>query len=351
MGKTRFFFAGSNSGKGFFSLFDNIIGPEARRVYLLKGGPGTGKSSFMSYIANAAAHKGYARELFFCSSDSKALDAVSFPELGIALIDATFPHVLEADVPGCRDQLISLGDFWSKDLLEEKREEIMAGGRIKKAHFAAAFRFFAAALAVEENIGWQIGEEKSGTASAKEIKEIFALIRASSKEQGEGLGSMRRLFASALTPEGYVSHIESLVEGLRHVFVLSGGLGEVQSGHLAEIASYAESLGFKLEAFHYPLDPDRLLHLIIPGAGVAVLTEHPLEDLSKVKGRRIACGPDVTSLDGGDFRLYQELLQRGFDSLAAAQSSHRFVEEIYASAMDFAALNVYRDGILAEIFS
>nr|NLJ02146.1 ATP-binding protein [Bacillota bacterium] len=58
MGKTRFFFAGSNSGKGFFSLFDNIIGPEARRVYLLKGGPGTGKSSFMSYIANAAAHKG-----------------------------------------------------------------------------------------------------------------------------------------------------------------------------------------------------------------------------------------------------------------------------------------------------
>ena len=92
MAKTRHFFAGSNSGKGFYSLFDNIMGPEAKRIYLLKGGPGTGKSSFMRFIADAVGELGHEQERFFCSSDPQALDAVAFPALGIALVDATAPH-------------------------------------------------------------------------------------------------------------------------------------------------------------------------------------------------------------------------------------------------------------------
>ena len=50
-----------------------------------------------------------------------ALDAVSFPELGIAMLDATHPHVMEPQWPGCRDQILSLGSFWSSDVLEAKR--------------------------------------------------------------------------------------------------------------------------------------------------------------------------------------------------------------------------------------
>ena len=42
------FYLGANSPSGFHSLYDQLIDPEeAQRIYILKGGPGCGKSSLM----------------------------------------------------------------------------------------------------------------------------------------------------------------------------------------------------------------------------------------------------------------------------------------------------------------
>ena len=44
----RRYFAASNSGTGFVNYFPRIFGGGAcRRLFVVKGGPGTGKSSFM----------------------------------------------------------------------------------------------------------------------------------------------------------------------------------------------------------------------------------------------------------------------------------------------------------------
>lgn len=349
MASVRHLFAGSNSGKGFYSLFDNIVDSRARRVYLLKGGPGTGKSSFMGYIANAIGSKGYDQELFFCSSDSGALDAIFFPELGIAMLDATYPHVVDADWPGCRDQLISLGDFWSTPTLEAKRDEIMAGGLVKKIHFARAFRYFAAALAIEGNIAARNREKRRDCDSA--LTEILSLIPSRPALLPDRRGRSRHLFASALTPEGLVSHISSLVQDLTSVFILRGGPGSGQNEYLSIIADHAKLAGYDLEVFRYPLDPDQIMHLVIPGLKVAILTELPLEDLGEVKGHRIDCGPMDLPANAGDYKLWRDLLDLGVAALRLAQSSHGLVEEYYASAMDFVALTAYRDQVLAEILS
>lgn len=46
------YFLGANSPNGFYSLYDQLIDLEsAQAVYLLKGGPGCGKSSFMRRVA------------------------------------------------------------------------------------------------------------------------------------------------------------------------------------------------------------------------------------------------------------------------------------------------------------
>lgn len=339
---TRHFFAGSNSGQGFYSLFDNIIDPEAKRIYLLKGGPGTGKSSFMRYISEAVGDLGYEQELFFCSSDPGALDAVHFPALGIALIDATAPHTIDADLPGCRDQIVALGDFWDKDLLDQKRHEIVKAGRIKKNHFAAAFRYFAAALEVERNS--MSKNQGQGDYEAK-LEPILRMIEAVGHSEP---GRVRHLFASALTPEGYVSHIQNLVRNLSQRFILQGGPGFGQEEMLAIVAKYGKRAGCAVEAFHYPLDPERLMHVIIPDLDLAVLQETSLENLDEIEGPRIVCGPwDYTSET--DYHLWDELLKRGIRSLQEAKSSHIAVEQYYMNAMDFAALTEYRDEILAEI--
>jgi len=351
MVKTQCFFAGSNSGRGFYSLFDNIIEPGARRIYLLKGGPGTGKSSFMRHIADSVGKQGYDRELFYCSSDPRALDAVSFPALGIALIDATAPHVLDAELPGCRDQILPLGEFWSMDALEEKRDEIVQGGHRKQALFAEAFRYFSAALTLEENISATGSERKGDGAFLERVEEILQLLDQKRSHGGSRPGTVRHLFASALTPEGYVSHIQSLIEGYSHIFILPGGPGTDASEFLSNLASGSQARGHDLVAFHYPLDPHQLLHLMIPEAQIAVLSDTFLESFPELVGTRISLKSPPASDNEGDYKIWTELLQKGFDALRQAQLSHIHIEEYYSQAMDFAALDAYRDKVLADILS
>ena len=45
------YFASANTEKGFVSYFDEIYGV-LDRVYIIKGGPGTGKSHFIRNIAD-----------------------------------------------------------------------------------------------------------------------------------------------------------------------------------------------------------------------------------------------------------------------------------------------------------
>ena len=49
-GRIRHFFAGGNTGVGFYSFYDQVVGPDPNHLYILKGGPGTGKSTFMRQI-------------------------------------------------------------------------------------------------------------------------------------------------------------------------------------------------------------------------------------------------------------------------------------------------------------
>ena len=46
------YFLGANSPAGFYSLYDHLLPPEqARAIYILKGGPGCGKSTLGKLIA------------------------------------------------------------------------------------------------------------------------------------------------------------------------------------------------------------------------------------------------------------------------------------------------------------
>lgn len=87
------YFLGANSPSGFYSLYDQLIPPQsARAIYILKGGPGCGKSTLMRAVARQLEQAGAACEYILCSGDPDSLDAVVAPQLGAALVDGTAPH-------------------------------------------------------------------------------------------------------------------------------------------------------------------------------------------------------------------------------------------------------------------
>ncbi len=87
------YFLGANTPSGFYSLYDQLIDPErAEAVYILKGGPGCGKSTFMKTVAARAEERGLEVERILCSGDPASLDAILIPVCGAAVVDGTAPH-------------------------------------------------------------------------------------------------------------------------------------------------------------------------------------------------------------------------------------------------------------------
>lgn len=50
----RRMFAGANTSEGFVNFFGEILAANTNRVFIIKGGPGVGKSTFMKKTGQGA---------------------------------------------------------------------------------------------------------------------------------------------------------------------------------------------------------------------------------------------------------------------------------------------------------
>jgi len=222
--RIRRLFPGGNTAYGFYSFYDQIIAPDATRILVIKGGPGVGKSSFMGAIAKEMAGRGFAAEFMHCSSDNDSLDGVVFPEIRVAMIDGTAPHVFDPKNPGCVDEILHLGDYWDEAGITRHKEAILAVNREVGRLFARAYRFLRAAKEIRD--AWS-------TANAEHLRLGATNILADAligKHLG-GLtladppGKIRRLFASALTPDGPRNYLPTVFGDARELVVLTGRPG------------------------------------------------------------------------------------------------------------------------------
>ena len=135
------YFPGANTGLGFVNRFDGIVPPWAKPhyTYVLKGGPGVGKSTLMRKVAARAAAKGYTVEEFRCASDPDSFDAVRVAELRVVLLDGTAPHSIDPVIPGACDEVIDLGHFLRHEEFMREADRLRARFAANKAHYARAY--------------------------------------------------------------------------------------------------------------------------------------------------------------------------------------------------------------------
>ena len=119
------YFAASNSAQGFKNYYDNVFDVKKySKIYIIKGGPGTGKSYFMKNVAEYAEELGFSVTYIYCSSDPNSLDGIIIEELKIAILDGTAPHACEASLPGAAENIVNLGEFWNTSVLSGSRKII-----------------------------------------------------------------------------------------------------------------------------------------------------------------------------------------------------------------------------------
>lgn len=272
-GKIRHLFPGGNTPQGFFSYYDYVIPVDANRIFLLKGGPGVGKSTFMKKIGQAFYDLGYTIEQHHCSSDPHSLDGLVIPELKIALIDGTAPHVVDPKHPGCVDEILNLGDFWDDAKMIQNKSQILAYTKEISKRFQRAYRMLTAAKAIYDD--WEAANAEAmnysfaNQKSAQLMETVFMNITTVSN------GKNRKLFASAITPIGPVNYIDSISAGLSKRYIITGLPGTGKATLLAKIANTAIAKGLDIETFYCPLDPFKLEHIMIPALDTALITSAP----------------------------------------------------------------------------
>ena len=142
------YFLGGASPAGFETDFWQ----EQQPFYgiLLKGGPGTGKSTLMKRIA--AAFPDEPVSVYHCASDPHSLDAVVLEARGVYLADATAPHEAGTPLPAVTGELTDLAAGLDPEAIRPHADAVRTLYAANQAAHLQARKGFAGIAALEEQI-------------------------------------------------------------------------------------------------------------------------------------------------------------------------------------------------------
>lgn len=347
---TTKFFAAANTEDGFYSLFPEIFSPEAlRRIYILKGGPGTGKSTLMRGIGFAAEANGYEVEYDYCSSDTDSLDGVRIPALGVAVIDGTAPHMTDPCYPGAVERIVNLGDAFDFAKLEEQRARIIEQISEKQTLYRRAYRYLSAAGRMER----EISELSAPAFLASKADAVIARMVSSMKKAKRGGVSHRYL--SAIGTKGLV-FFDTLFCKAEKTYAVTDkyGLGYLFMGRLRMAL---ERAGFAMTVCQTPLIRSRTEGIFVEGENVFFAFCGEEEELSCDKTINITrfISKEYLASHRGRLRFSKRcaasLMDGALEALAGAGRLHAETEKIYSSSVDFSKVDSMKNAIISEIFA
>jgi len=341
--KDLHFFLGANSPAGFYSLYDQLVDPYTdETLYILKGGPGCGKSSFLKTIAEGLAAVGLTVEHIHCSADPQALDAIYIPALGTAYVDGTAPHVIEPTYMAVMDQYINLGEFYDCDALRPKKAEVIAITQAYKALYRRAYDCIAAAHGVVREI--RVRDEAVIAAVKKRTKGIIA--REIKKGRvGRDAGSapkVRERFLTALTHKGHIGHFEAIEALAGRIYHLDNHFG-LAHHMLTDLLEAATLAGLDFIVCPSPMDPKQLEHLFIPPLDLAFISSNYQIEYEGPAYRhiRLDAMAENDQLRGQKAKIrfskkvFALLIEEAVHTLGEAKSLHDELEQLLNPHVDF----------------
>ena len=368
MSVERHYFPGNNTPLGFFSYYKHILGQrEANKIVCIKGGPGTGKSTFMNRIAEYFASMDEDIDYLHCSADENSLDGIVLKDRRIAVIDGTSPHITDPVTPGAVDKIVNLGEFWDEDAIAVNKSEIIDLNEETSRWYRIAYNYLSAAKSVYRSL-----EEIYNDASEdSEIYKVVADIVGS--EYGDldislKPGKRKKFFASAITGDGVVNYITSLLGDMKRVYMIDSPVGYSNSSFMEIVTEGAIYRGLDVEVYYCPMCPEeKIEHIVIPELKTAFVTMNRYHDIQPWEiPAPDESGQEIILIDMEDYmniinigknseliqslnEEYDILLNKSVKHLSLARDTHLMVEKMYIPNMNFTQLSDMRDKLQAEL--
>lgn len=348
----RKFFAASNSCDGFKNYYGECF-ERADRLYIIKGGPGTGKSTFMKLIGNMAQGEGYYTEHYFCSSDYTSYDGVLFKKKGeyIGLIDGTFPHPYIEKLPGVREEILNLGTFWDSGILRKNGEKIRSLAVNKTSCYDNAYSYLRTCGNLREVLNSYMADKINTEKIQKEAEKLTRDIQRGSK------------FSCIPTPVNSIgmlgtSHFDTYEALSDKIYMLCGENGAHEL--LCGIFKCAQEKELSIRTAPNPIYFGEFDGIYLEESGVWFVREEALNDkvIDEYQSKIKRINMQRFELEGaGDKRsekkyckkLIDEALEGARMSLSSAGKYHFEIEEIYKSAMDFSGVNSFANEFCQKI--
>lgn len=335
------FFLGATTPAGFKGYFPQLAQEKDRQLYLIKSGPGCGKSTLMKTLAQRASGP---VQRIHCASDPDSLDGVVFAQPCAAVLDATPPHSLEPTAPGADEVVVSLYHTLDAPALHVHQEEIQQLLARNQALRGRASRYVASA-------GSLLLDSRRAEACCANFDKVRRYVKRLCTRllprTGETPQEQLRLL-SAVTPKGMVFYRSTVETAAQRVILFRDEYGAVSRLLLELIRAEALARGHSIITCPCAMHPeDKIDHILIPALSLAFVTDnswHPVQ----ISGAQAVCCTrflDREHLAGYRARLQfntraaGELLDQAVALMAQAKSCHDELENYYRAAVDFAQVD------------
>ena len=302
------FFLGATTPAGFKGYFEPLRHEPGMQMYLIKSGPGCGKSTLMKRLARAAEQRGELTQ--------------------------------EPDAPGADEVVVSLYHTIDAEKLHQCTDEVKALFARNALLRSRAARYIASAgsLLLDSR------RAEACSANFDKVRRYVKRLCTRVMPRTEGIGSEELRLLSAVTPKGEMFY-QGTAQALADKFIVfRDDYGAVSRLLLELIRAEALTRGYHIITCPCAMHPeDKIDHILIPELKLAFLTDnrwHPVH-LPSVQAVRCTRFLDRENLAAYRARLRfneraaAELLEQASALMAQAKSCHDELETYYRAAVDF----------------
>lgn len=351
------FFLGANSEHGFFSHFDQLQDPYSDfQTFIIKAGPGTGKSTMMKKLARRYTDRERLVERVHCSSDPDSLDGVILHDNRIQIVDGTPPHVMEPRFAAAGETILSFYPaFCEKELRKHRLEIAQTSSVISGFHRRFCELLRCANLLLDSNaalIRKSLNQPKLERAVQGILKREL-----SHKKKQEGMGLAKTRLVSAFTPKGLITYQDTINTLCGKVYLLDDEYRICSHLFLTIVRDTVLKAGYDCYVCYSPFHPDTQIdQVLIPDLGLGFVTRSRFLPLEQVHANKVIHATrffDREILRQKKQRLSfcrktaAAILEEALEALAQAKAAHDVLEEFYAPNVDFSVV----DQITEEFFN
>lgn len=348
LGNINHVFASSNTHDGIHSLLnDKLSHSDASKLYVIKGSLGTGKSSFLQRLGTFLTDAGYDVTFYHNTINSSLLDGIYIPCSDRLVI--TTDKMNELDSKVLRNHLIDFDLLLDIDKISDNNEIVSEQEDTVTRNLEKSKFYLKSAQAIYNSYIYttQVGLLESAKVKYENarIKNVFQIAK---EKDGHGSGMPSYLYSYALTSDGIVDYIHTLIGESKTIYLIKENMVCQSKDLMRKLHDLFLEHNYDIVCSISPFDEQKIEDIIIPELSFAITVSN-LFRKPKIFPTDIfdfdhcvdyeALVPISVESDN-DFDLFLSLLDKAYNAMNNANKGLTNMKAFYAKYMNFAQVDV-----------